>query len=320
MKILIVEPTGFSDEARSVLQELGEVTEGATDRTDLIDRVGDIEILVVRLGFDIDAEIMQAAKNLKCIVSPTTGLDHIDLDFAKIRDIEVLSLRGETEFLNGITPTAELTFGLILGLLRHIPAAHQDVVSGNWRRDRFRGLSLKGRTLGVLGYGRLGRWVASYGAAFGMTILAHDHAEKPAEPGITFIELVELLEKADILTIHLPLTSETRHLIDADALSRMRSGAYLVNTSRGAIVDSEALLRALRAGQLAGAALDVVEAEAQGEATMSAHPLVDYARRGGNVLLTPHIGGASFDAMAETEIFIAGKTRAFVEKALVANR
>lgn len=310
LKILNVEPDEYSDDARSILKSIGQLVEQNMERDQLLARVHEFDILIVRLRHQIDAELMKAASNLKVIVSATTGLDHIDMEYAAQNNIAVLSLRGETEFLRSIPATAELTWGLLLAMTRNIPSAHASVLKGGWQRDRFKGHELSGKRLGILGLGRIGEKIARYGSAFGMRISAYDPDKKDAQPGVNIRDSMnDLLRDADVLSIHVPLNPETVNLIGVNELETMPYGSYLVNTARGAVLDEAALLSALQSGHLAGAALDVLSSER----THGTSPLIEYARRHSNLLITPHIGGATVESMRATEVFMANKLRAHME-------
>ncbi len=328
MRILLAEARGFSPAAAARLRALGHVTEADLDQAALLGEVGSADVLFVRLRNRVDRNVLAAAPFLRAVVSPTTGLDHLDLTALAERGVAVLSLRGETEFLRGVTATAEHTWALLLALVRRLPAAAEAARRGDWDRDRFRGRELSGKTLGVVGLGRLGTLVARYGAAFGMRVVAYDPFVDPwpacgspnaavgADPGAEAAghgappermpTLSALLAEADVVTLHVPLNDGTRHMVDATALAAMRSGAFLVNTSRGAIVDEEALVEAVRSGRLAGAALDVVAGETEpGGPAVS--PAVRFAAADPRILVTPHVGGATLESMENTEIFMAEK-------------
>lgn len=311
--ILNLEPENYSPEARAILERLGEVREGPLTRDALLDALPDVNVLIVRLAHQIDAEVLAAAPRLRAIVSATTGLDHIDLKAAAARGVTVLSLRGETEFLRSIPATAEHTWALLLALVRHIPQAFASVVAGEWDRDRFKGHDLAGKRLGILGLGRIGEKIARYGQAFGMTVAAYDPYRKDWPAGVRrFASMPELLANSEVLSVHVPLNEETVHLLGTDELALLPRGALLVNTARGQVLDEGALLAALESGHLAGAALDVLWDERGG---VAASPLVAYARRHDNLLITPHIGGATYESMAATEIFMARKLEAFLQGA-----
>jgi len=305
-KILNAEPGNYSPQALVILQQVGMVQMVTLNRAELLAALSDVDALIVRLGFQVDEEVFAAAPNLRAVVSATTGLDHIDLAAAERHGVQVLSLRGEVDFLRSIPATAELTWGLLLALTRKIPVAFSSVLAGQWQRDYFKGHDLAGKRLGILGLGRIGHMVARYGLAFGMRVLAHDPQPLQWEESVERItSMNELLEQSDVLSIHVPLKPETVGLVGAAELSRLPAGALLINTSRGDILDETALLASLENGHLAGAALDVLSHERSGSLVTS--PLVAFARTHSNLILTPHIGGATYESMAATEIFMAQK-------------
>lgn len=305
-RILNAEPENYSPRAVAILRQAGVVQMTALDRAGLLAALPGVHALIVRLAFQVDEEVLAAAPNLRAVVSATTGLDHIDLAAAERSGVRVLSLRGEVDFLRSIPATAEMTWGLLLALTRKIPIAYHSVLAGQWQRDYFKGHDLKGKRLGILGLGRIGHMVARYGLAFGMQVMAYDPQPLQWEEGVERASSMnELLEQADVLSIHVPLNPQTTGLIDLDAIKRLPPGSLLINTSRGAILDETALLQALENGLLAGAALDVLARERSGVLTDS--PLLEYARTHSNLILTPHIGGATYESMAATEIFMAQK-------------
>ena len=311
VRILNAEPQGYSPAAREILDTLGEVTEKPLDRAGLLDTAEDYEVLITRFGHRMDKELFAAAPRLRVLVSATTGLDHIDLEAAADCGVEVLSLKGETEFLEGLSATAELTWGLLLAVSRHIPQAADSVKEGIWDRDAFKGHELRGKRLGILGMGRLGRMVAEYGRVFGMVVAAYDPYASDWPTGVELHSAAEdLMEDAQVLSIHVPLNDETRGLMDKDMLSRLPEGAVLINTSRGAVVAEAALLSALGSGHLAGAGLDVVAEELCGGPSQA---LLAYARDHGNLIITPHMGGATVESMEKAEVFIAHKLVRFLE-------
>jgi D-3-phosphoglycerate dehydrogenase len=278
------------------------------DRQGLLYAVREVDVLWVRLRHHIDAEVMATAQRLKFIVTATTGLDHIDLDEAVRHGIQVLSLRGHSDFLQEVHATAEHTVALMLALLRHIPSALAHVRTGGWDRDLFRGSELFGKIAGVVGYGRLGRIVARYLNAFGMHVLAADpnvDAAAVMTHGVTLAPLTRLLPEADVVTLHVNLCHETRGFFNRELFSLMKQGAWLINTSRGELLDEVALLDALHSRHLAGAALDVLCDE--GSNSDNVRPLVRYARDNDNLIITPHIAGCTGESMKKTEDFMAHK-------------
>ncbi|MBI2824148.1 MAG: hypothetical protein HYX69_05630 [Planctomycetia bacterium] len=305
MKVLIAESGGFSPAALATLRQAAEVVAGDLDRAALLAAVRDCDVLWVRLRHKIDAQVIAAAASLKIIVSPTTGLNHIDLAAAAGRGVEVVSLRGEADFLKDVRATAELTIGLILALLRKIPEAVADVQRGHWDRDAFQGRELYGKTAGVVGYGRLGHIVARYLQAFDVRVLVCDpdvDAEE-LEPGLSRVSLDKLLAASDIVTLHVNLCDDTIGFFGPEQFQAMKPGAVLINTARGELVDEAALVAALNNGRLAGAALDVVTNEdASG---MAGHALVERAKTDPRLIITPHVGGCTRESMEKTERFLA---------------
>ena len=306
MKICILEPQDYSAEALTIYKNLGEVSLNFADRTTA-------DIIVIRLAYKLTKEFLTECKNLKIIACPTTGLNHIDLKECEQRGIKVVSLKGETKFLETITATAELAWGLILSLIRTIPHAHHDVVfMKHWNRDLWKGYELKDKKLGILGFGRLGKIVAEYGTAFGMEVLANDpnvDFETISSRNVTPVSFDELFKNSDILSIHIPLNEGTTKLIGADEFKLMKPTAYLINTSRGEVIDEAVLLKVLENKQIAGAGIDVMVNENANGEFLKNNPLIEYAGKHTNLLISPHIGGATYDSMAKTEIFIANKVR-----------
>lgn len=307
LSILVAESNGFPPAAAERLRGAAHLKLADLNRAELLQEAPGADVLWVRLRHQIDAEVMRAAPRLKMIVTATTGLNHIDLAEAERRGIHILSLQGEIEFLKGVRATAEHTLGLLLAVIRKTAAASASVLRGEWNRDLFRGDELYGKTAGVVGYGRLGRIVARYLRAFEMRVLASDPQlnQLEVEAGIELVALPQLLRQAEVVTLHVNLCAETRGFFGAAQFNAMKRGAWLVNTSRGELLDEQALLAALSAGQLAGAALDVLSNESPGR--MEHHPLVRYARQHNNLLLTPHLGGCTSASMEKTELFLADK-------------
>ena len=311
-RILNAEPDRYSPRARAALEEVAEVTEQVLDREGLLKAIGEYQGLIVRLGHRIDEPVLAAARRLRVITTPTTGLDHIDLKGARARGIEVLSLRGESEFLRGVVATAEHTWALLLALVRRLPPAAAAVRGGEWNRDAFRGRELEGKRLGIVGLGRIGERVARYGQAFGMEVRAYDrYREDWPEDLIRMPTLDTLLETSDVLTLHIPSNEDTRGLIGRRQLSRLPAGAVIVNTARGAVLDGAAAVDFVRSGRLTGIAVDVVEGETA-PGGLAADPLVMAAHGLDTVLVTPHIGGATAESMEKTELFMARKLAAFL--------
>jgi D-3-phosphoglycerate dehydrogenase len=297
-RILIAESRGFPAAARRQLERHGEVILADLDRPGLESAIGHAQVLWVRLRHRIDSDLLDRAPGLAMIATPTTGLTHIDTAAVERRGIELVCLRGETEFLKDVRATAEHTIGLILSLLRHIPEAAAHAAGGGWDRNRFRGAEIYGKTVGVVGYGRLGRIVARYLRAFDARVLAADPYVFDMEYGVERVSLETLLRESDIVTLHVGLAEDTRCFFGAPEFATLKPGGFFINTSRGELVDEPALLEALRSGRLAAAALDVLTDE-----HLTGSPLVGAP----NVLITPHIGGCTVESMQKTEVFLAVK-------------
>ena len=313
IRILNAEPMNYHDEPRQVLQALGKVDERQLSRAEFIRCLPEYDVLIIRLGFQVDREVIDAGSNLKAIVTATTGLDHIDVAYAEQCGIKVLSLRGETDFLRSIPATAEHTWALLLALVRRIPWAFHSVLLGEWDRDAFRGHDLRGRRLGIVGLGRVGQKVARYGLAFGMPVYAHDPSPTDAIPDVSMCAtLSDLLRQSDVLSLHVPFNPTTEKLIGAPELALLPPGAVIVNTARGAVLDEAALLDALQSGNLSGAALDVLTDE-RVQRSGTSERLLAYARTHDRLLITPHVGGATEESMCATELFMAGKLKQFLK-------
>ncbi|MBK7864653.1 MAG: hypothetical protein IPJ65_39825 [Archangiaceae bacterium] len=303
-RVLIAEPTGFSPRALAILGKEVEVVSQSLTAAEWPMAMMTYDAVWLRLAHRIDGSLLRGSLRCRALATAVTGLDHIDLDACKAAGVAVVSLKGETEFLKTVRATAELTVGLMLGLMRKIPAAAASVRGGDWARDRFRGNELYGKVAGVVGVGRLGKIVAGYLSAFGMKVIGYDpFSELPDFMGRAG-SLAELMRASDVVSLHVSYQPSTHHLVDATALAAMKPSAFLVNTSRGGVVDEEALLAALDSKTIAGAALDVLSGEPAIDAT---HPVVTYSRTHDNVLIVPHIGGNTFESFEKTEAFIAEK-------------
>jgi D-3-phosphoglycerate dehydrogenase len=293
------------------LSRVADITELPASQQELLKRIAGFDAFLTPLTVRTGRHVLQQAPQLLAVATPSTGTDHIDVACARERGVEVISLKCDTEFLRGVTATAELAWALVLAVVRRLPWAFEAARSGDWARDKFRGRQLSGKTLGILGYGRLGRIVGEYGQAFGMRVLACDIRDLTPEPGIEMVSFDRLLKEADALTIHIHLTEETRGLMNAQALRQMKPGSVLINTSRGAILDEQALLAALQDGQLSAAGLDVIDGEWMDD--MYSHPLLAYAREHANLVITPHIGGVTWESQSMTFRRCAGKLAEFLE-------
>lgn len=300
----------FAPRAKDILKKVGKVDCRRLTQKEFLKIIPKYNVLVVGLGLNINKEALDKAINLKFIATATTGLDHIDTEYAALKGIKVLSLKGETKFLNSITGTAELAFGLILDLMRNISASFDSVKNYKWEREKFFGHNIYGKTLGIVGLGRLGKMVARYGNGFGMKVVATDQFIKNedfAKAGAKKVSFGKLLGVSDIISIHVHLNNQTRKMFGDNEFAKMKRAAYLINTSRGEIVDDGALMKALKFGRIAGYGADVLSGENDFETKGARHPLIGYAKHHSNVIIVPHLGGATFESREATDIFIAQK-------------
>jgi D-3-phosphoglycerate dehydrogenase len=303
VKLVIAEPEAYGRQAVQVLNTVGRVV-SVSNRDELLSEIKDADALLVGVRIHVGRQLLETAQKLAVIGSPTTGVDHIDVDFAASRNISVVTLRGHAEILVELHATVEHAIALMLSLVRRIPWAFFDVRSGSWQRYRFKGVELHGKTLGVIGFGRIGRGVAHIADAMGMKVLVYDTATGlKRSRGATPVPLMTLLRRSDIVSVHVPLDQTTEGLLSRRRIHAMKKGAFLINTARGRLVDEAALLDALKTNHLAGAALDVIAKEFTEDPT--SNPLVEYAIRHENLLITPHIGGATVESLHKSSVFIA---------------
>jgi len=286
---------GLDEKGQSILRASATVD----DRTDisaddLLKAIPEYDGLIVRGRTKVTASVIEAASRLKVIGRAGVGVDNIDLEAARKRNIAVVNTPMSTT-----AAVAELTFGLMLSLARDIPRADSAMKQGKWLKKELEGVELSGKTLGIIGMGRIGTQVGKYASAFGMNVIAynpqiteHEIKERGAEP----VSIQDLFAWSDYITLHLPFTVHTRDLIGPLAFSQMKDGVRIVSTARGGIIDEAALLTALNSGKVAGVALDVFEKEPPGLMELVSHP---------RVIGTPHIGAQTAEAQSRASEDIA---------------
>jgi D-3-phosphoglycerate dehydrogenase len=286
MNVLICDP--ISQASIDELEASGKFTieiETGLDEAALVEKIPAYHCMVVRSATNVTKKVLEAAKNLQLIVRGGVGLDNIDLETAQERGVTVANTPGTNS-----ESVAELTIAFMLCLARRIPEAYNTLLDGRWEKKRFRGSEIGGKTLGIIGMGRIGASVARKAAAFDMTVLGFDpylEAAQIERSGARPSTLEEIRERSDFITLHVPISDETKNLVDADFLAGTKDGVRIVNCARGGVVDEKALLDAIEAGKVAGAALDVFAEEPPGK-----HPLLEKDC----VVATPHIGAATFEA------------------------
>lgn len=310
MKILNTIGSAYADKAKNILKDVGNVDYfDIRDQRQLEEKIGDYEIVIIGLGLNYDKKIIDAGKKLKIIATASTGTDHVDVEYAKKKGITVLSLKDDREFLDTITGTAELAFLLVLALSRNLLPATRSALSYCWT-EKFRGHNLYQKTLGIMGLGRLGTMVAKYGKAFGMEVIAFDpyQDEKSfSDAGCRKVEFEELLKLSDVISIHVHLNEKTENMIGEKAFDLMKNSVIIVNTSRGKIINENDLLKALTEKKVAGYGTDVLADELSFNDKFDNNALIEYAKKNENVIVTPHIGGVTFESREATDVFIAKK-------------
>jgi D-3-phosphoglycerate dehydrogenase / 2-oxoglutarate reductase len=273
----------------------------------LDDIIGSYDALIVRSATKVTADVIEKGKCLKVIGRAGVGVDNVDVDAATRRGIVVANAPE-----SNIVSAAEHTVALLLALARNVPQAHAALVAGRWERSQWGGVELADKVLGVLGFGRIGRQVARRALGLQMKVVAHDpfvSAERFRELGVESCSLDELLGRAEFLTLHLPLTDETRGSVSTAAFDAMRDGVRIVNAARGELVDEQALLAALESGKVAGAAIDVFPMEPYDGPLLTAP----------NVVLTPHLAASTEEAQDRAGVIVAEQVAAALEGGLVTN-
>ena len=301
MIVYNAEPKDYSEKARDAWERNGYTYhEGSWAEVEDTPNFEGVSTLIVRLQRRVTDEVLARFPDLKRLISATTGHDHIDLGALQKRGVELISLRGHDEFLKTIPSTSEHSLALILALVRNIPRANEHVRAGSWNRDLFRGYQLKDKTLALVGYGRTGQKLAQYARAFDMKIRYYDpnvslHPESKTD------SLETLFSVADFLSFHVHLTKNTEKMLNSTNIDKIKSGAYLINTSRGKIFDEAAVVGSLPVNKIFGVAVDVLADELD---DVKNSPLWKAQQAGLNVVITPHLGGATFDALWACEEYL----------------
>lgn len=293
-KVLIADK--LSPAALGLFKERGVDADVKTglSKDELLSIAGDYDGIAIRSATKITADVIRAAKKLKVVGRAGIGVDNVDIPAATAAGVIVMN----TPFGNSIT-TAEHAIALMMALARELPAANASTQQGKWEKNRFLGVELYGKTLGLIGAGNVGSIVADRAKGLKMKVIAYDpylSAERASDLGIEKVEINDLLTRADFVTLHTPLTNETRNIISADAISRMKKGSRLVNCARGGLVDERALKAALDSGHLAGAALDVFEEEPAKSNILFGNE---------KIVATPHLGASTAEAQENVALQVA---------------
>ncbi|MGN7468899.1 phosphoglycerate dehydrogenase [Brevibacillus sp. SAFN-007a] len=294
-KVLITDPLSeFGIQQLLDAEDVEVVRKTNLSPTELIDIIGDYDALLVRSQTQVTAEVLAAGKNLKAVGRAGVGVDNIDIAAATQAGIPVINAPdGNT------ISTAEHSFAMLMSVARNIPQAHKKLVDGTWDRKSFQGVELNKKVLGVIGMGRIGSEVAKRAKAFGMSVMGYDPfltEERAQKIGVINATVDEICRQADFITVHTPLTKETRHIISTREFAKMKEGVRLVNCARGGIIDEKALYEAIISGKVAGAALDVFEEEPPVD-----NPLVGLPQ----VVTTPHLGASTVEAQENVAVDVS---------------
>jgi len=306
MSFHVLVPDSVNKKAVEILEQAGfKVTApGQMKREETLESIADADALIIRSATKADAALINASTKLKAIARAGVGVDNVDLDAASAKKIAVMNTpAGNT------VATAEFAFGLMLGLARHIPQSYVSMQGGKWDRKSYQGVELRGKTLGIVGYGRIGQAVGKRAAAFDMTVLAFDPyipADTIRKIGAEPVTLDELFAKSDFISLHSVITDETRGMINATNIAKMKKGVRIVNAARGALINDADLAEALKSGQVAGAAVDVYNEEPP----QAGHPLVGLP----NVIHTPHLAASTDEAQVAVAIEAAELIVAALQK------
>ncbi len=294
-KVLITD--GLEKEGKDLINAVGEaVDKKGIEPAELLQIIGEYDGLIVRGRTKVTNEVFEAAKNLKVVGRAGVGVDNIDLQAAKAHGVTVVNAPTATTIA-----VAELGFGMMLALVRQIPHADDAMKHEQWIKKELMGGELFGKTLGIIGYGNIGSRIGKYAQALDMKVLCYDpirNIDEMRATGADPVELEEIYAQADIITFHVPLIPETKHMVNDETFAKMKDGVLLVNVARGGIIEEAALLRALDSGKVAGAALDVYEKEPPVDWTLARHP---------KIIAVPHVGGQTKEAQTRVAGDIASE-------------
>lgn len=301
MKIGILEPEAFSDTALEELKVKGTIE--LFQNNDLKNFLEDKNILFIRLGFKIDKDFLNNSPKLQYLCSPTTGLNHIEIDETKKRGIEIISLKGEASFLQTIRATPEHIFGVTISLLRNFKKAINEDTLTNWDRDSCKGNEIYGKKVGIIGIGRIGKILVNYFNAFGATVYGFDTQRYNLDGVMSCSSISEVIETSEIVIICINYSSENHEVFDKKYIDLMK-GKWVINCARGELFNESYLLEKINENWFKGIAVDVISNE--NKQNNNHKKWMEFSKKE-NLILTPHIGGCTIESMQKTEEFIAKK-------------
>lgn len=307
MFTILIAEKDFSTKAKNILKKVGRVIDFVSIES-FISNLPLADIIITGLEVRFDRDLLNKTVNLKLIGSRTTQLRYIDLDECNKKGIVVINIKANSSVLKKTYSTAEETIALILALSRNISSAFDSIKNGEWDRKKYLGSELHGKTMGLIGFGRLGKMVSHYGVSFGMKVLAYDpfvdHKEIE-KYGAYKTNLESVFKKSDVVSLHSIYNDSTFQMIGEKHFKMMKPSAIFINTARGEITDEKALLSALSNRVIFGAALDTLSNESPDGEHIKNNPLVDYAKKNSNLIIVPHLGGSTMEANERTQIYIS---------------
>jgi D-3-phosphoglycerate dehydrogenase len=306
VKILVCDPIHYDGLQKLINSGIQIDIDTKITSEQLLDKISVYDGLIIRSRTKITRDVLDAAVNLKAIGRAGVGLDNVDLQYAKKKGVEVFNSPESSS-----NAVAELVLGMMFNMARKIKEANTSMKQGKWEKKRLTGFEIKGKTLGIIGFGRIGCLLGMKARALGMRVIAHDIAlgkvrEYIEETGAEVVDLDTLYSESDFITVHVPLLPETIHMISTKEFKKMKKSVFLINTARGGVVDETALKKALDLGEIRGAALDVYEDEPKPDADLICRE---------NVICTPHIGAGSEEAQIECSTIVAEKLINFFKSA-----
>lgn len=303
MKILCPCPQLFSKEALDYLASRTKLECKKISQKKFESYAPKFDALLIRFNLKVSDKIIGSHSKIKSIICPTTGLDHINLGLCKKYGINIYCLRGKKNFLQNITATAELTIALLLAISRNMYPASRSVLNYKWDQEKFRGIELKDKIIGIIGFGRLGSIVAKICYSLSMNVVYYDTNKKIKSTRFAQKKSLNyILSNSDFISLHIPLEKKNIGFLSKKEFKKMKKNVFIINTSRGKIINDNDLLDVLKKKYISGAALDVLSDES--ETNIKQNKMIKYAKKNDNLLITPHIGGATRESVIKTDFFV----------------
>ena len=306
MKKILLGEKSFSSKAIRKLTNYGEIIEYKSKKH-FMKRLPEADIIITALDIKLNKHLLSKAHKLKLIGSRTTQLRYIDLVECEKRKIKVINIKSNSAVLKKTPSTAEETMGLIFCVIRKFPSAFDSIKREKWQRMEHCGTELHGKRIGIIGFGRLGKMVAHYCNAFSTKVIAYDpnvDTLKMSKYRVEKVDLDYLLRSSDIISVHAIYDESTYRFLNEEHFRKMKKDAYFINTSRGEITDEDALLSALEKKCIAGAAIDTLAEESPDGRHLKNNKLIEYARNNDNLIIVPHLGGTTREAIEKTQVYI----------------